>query len=138
MRRKGYRSNGQYNGRISHPSPGSADFREERQSVEPTTIWLRTSNMQNAKHTTNARHDVIIVAFRGDIPRIAFWRPECAAQYAMRTHRTNDRIVLQFFLMDLVPWEETLVAESFQRAWFFEGLASTHEVDYARLVIPLV
>lgn len=94
--------------------------------------------MPNATHDTHDTHEIIIVAFELDVPRIAFWKPECAAHYAMRRHRTDKRMVLQFFMIDLLPWEDTLVTESVQGIWYFEGLASSHEVEYARLIIPLV
>lgn len=94
--------------------------------------------MHNVHRTTHDTHELIIVAFSGDIPRISFWNPQTAAQYALRQRRPNQRIVLQMFMIELLPWEDTLVAESVKGVWYFEGLASAHEVEYARLVIPLV
>lgn len=82
--------------------------------------------------------DIITVAFHNDVPKIAFWQPDAAANYAIRQHRTDYRLQLHFVILDIVPWEDTLVAECVDRLWIFEGLASTHGVEYARLIIPLV
>jgi hypothetical protein len=80
----------------------------------------------------------ITIAFRNSIPRIAFWDHNAAINYAIRMHRSGCSHELQFETLDLVPFEDQLVAEQVQGKWLYDGLATAKTTEYPRLLVQLV
>lgn len=82
--------------------------------------------------------ETISVVFRDALPVAAFWQIENAAAYLQRTrHSTRRMTTLTQIDVDIVPWEDSLVAELNGTVWTFEGKATCDQAAAVRFIVPL-